>query len=86
MTKPNPLICVSWISVLKKLTRVVVAEILSFATVLFALGPQVCLDWTVLTRLQDDTEDLFSRPQSHGLMDAQQGKMLAAGLRDRVTV
>lgn len=47
-------------------------EILSLATVLFALGPQVRLDWTFLTRLQNDAEDLLARPQSHGLMDTQQ--------------
>lgn len=45
------------------------AEILPFATVLLALGPQVGLDWTVFARLQDDAEDLLARPQGHGLPD-----------------
>lgn len=49
-------------------------EILSLPTVLFALGPQVGLDWTFLTRLQDEAEDLFACPQSHGLMDTQEKK------------
>jgi len=54
---------------LKKLTWVVEAEILSLATVLFAFGPQVRLHWTLLVWLQNEAEDLFARPQSHGLMD-----------------
>lgn len=73
-----------WTFVQQKPTRVVVTEILSLATVLFALGPQVCSDWTFLAWLQKDTEDLFARPQSHGLMDTEHGKMLAAG-HNRVT-
>lgn len=46
-------------------------EILSLATVLFALCPQVGLDRTFLTWLQNEAEDLFARPQSHGLKDTQ---------------
>lgn len=42
-------------------------QIFSLATVLFALGSQVGLDWTLITRLQNHAEDLFARPQNHGL-------------------
>lgn len=48
-------------------------QILSFAAVLFALCLQVGIDWTVLAGLQNDTEDLFSCPQGHGLMGRQRG-------------
>ena len=63
---------------MKKLTRIVGAEILSLARVLFALGPQVRLDRTFLTRLQNHAEDLFACPQSHGLMDTQHNTISAA--------
>lgn len=55
-----------------KLTRVVVTEILSFAAVLFAFGPQVCIDRTIFTWLQNDTENLFTCPQSNWLTETQQ--------------
>lgn len=63
----------------QKLTRVIVTEILPLATVLFAFGPQVCVDQTLFVRLQDDAEDLLAGPQSHGLMDTQTSFLLLAG-------
>lgn len=54
-------------------------EVLSLAAVLFALGPEVGLDRTFLTGLQDDTEDLFARPQSHGLRDTQHSHVSESG-------
>ncbi len=71
--RPFALVCLV-ATELKKLTRIVVTEIFSLATVLLALGPQVRLDRTFFTRLQDDTENLFACPQSHGLMDTQHSK------------
>lgn len=43
------------------------AQVLAFAAVLLALGPQVGLDGAIFARLQDEAEDLLARPQSHGL-------------------
>ncbi len=60
-------------------------EILSLAAVLFALGPQVRIDWTLLTRLQNDAEDLLARPQSHGLMDTQQSISGRSQIQNYVT-
>lgn len=54
-------------------------KILSLATVLFSLSPEVCIDWTFLAWFQNDTEDLFARPQSHGLKGTEHSEMLAAG-------
>lgn len=53
-------------------------EILPLATVLFAFGSQVCVDRTLLVRLQDDAEDLLAGPQSHGLTDTQTSFVLLA--------
>lgn len=62
-----------------ELTRIIVTQILSFATILFALCPQVGIDRTFLVGLQNDTEDLFSGPKGHGLMDRQHGGVLVLG-------
>lgn len=66
-----------------KLTWVVVTEILSLATVLFALGAQIGVYWAFLTWLQNEAEDLFACPQSHGLMDIR--KMFRAGRKQQVS-
>lgn len=54
------------------------AEILPFAAVLFAFGPQVGVDGTLAVGLQNDAEDLLAGPQGHGLPDTRQARGLVA--------
>lgn len=51
------------------------AQILSFATVLFALCLKVGINWTFFTGLENDAEDLFACPQGHGLLDRERGRV-----------
>lgn len=49
------------------LTGIVGAEVFPLATVLLALGSEVGPHWIVVTRPEDDTEDLLSSPQGDRL-------------------
>lgn len=49
------------------LTGIVGAEVFPLATVLLALGSKVGPHWIVVTRPEDDTEDLLSGPQGDRL-------------------
>lgn len=66
------------------LTRVVDAEVFPLATVLLALGSEVGPHWIVITRSEDDTEDLLSGPQGDGL-EERRGQMRARLLSSQPT-
>lgn len=66
------------------LTGVVDAEVFPLATVLLALGSEVGPHWIVITRSEDDTEDLLSGPQGDRL-EERRGQMRARLLSPQPT-
>lgn len=66
------------------LTGIVGAEVFPLATVLLALGSEVGPHWIVITRFEDDTEDLLSGPQSDRL-EGRRGQMRAGLLSPQLT-
>lgn len=66
------------------LTGIVGAEVFPLATVLLALGSEVGPHRIVITRSEDDTEDLLSRPQSNRL-EERRGQMRAGLLSPQPT-